>query len=315
MFAKMLDRKVVVWGLLAIGLGAATAQAVPILDTVTLVPVFTYDFQARTAGANWDGDGIWGLSGDAGLAKVVADPLNGSNLVGQILPHTLTGTHYSGVFLNQSLLPAANMVSYQYNALSFKVLLPTGQNWDNWDKAVQVKFGNGAGGTGHLAYGTNLGTGFSIASELGVGKAQGSFGYGTSKSGGSYVAPGNAYHTSMQTPPAMAAYGSAQWHTMIMVMDRVNAKFEWYRDGVMFADRQITGPADPYAEWFYGNDLDPANPRWMEWIEFGAWGRYQSTTSQILFDDIVVSTPEPASLALLSLAALPLVTRRRRPAA
>jgi len=298
----------VLLGVLTIGLVAGAAQAA-ILDTVPLIPVYTYDFSTRTAGQNWD-DGVdWGLSGDPGLAKVVVDPLNSGNLCGQILPHTATGTHYSGVFLNQSILPSKNLVNYQYNILSFKVLLPTGQNWDNWDKAPLVKFGNGGAGSGNLAYGSNVGAGFSIASELGVGKAQGEFGYGTSKAGGSYVAPGNPYHTSMDG--VISTYATGQWHTMTMVMDRANAKFEWYQDGVLFASKQITGPGDPLAEWFYGNDLDPANPRWMEWIDVGAWGRYQTTTSQILFDDITVYTPEPGTLLLLLAGALPMLRRRR----
>jgi hypothetical protein len=49
----------------------------------------------------------------------------------------------------------------------------------------------------------------------------------------------------------------------------------------------------------------------MEWLDFGAWGRYQSTSSAILFDDIIVSrSPEPGTLILV-LGALPLLRRRR----
>ncbi len=299
------------FGVLATGLAVAGAQAA-ILDTVALIPVFTDDFSTRAAGQNWE-DGItWGLSGDAGLAKMVADPLNTSNVCGQILPHTSTGTHYSGVFLNQTLLPAAHMADYRYNALSFKVQLPTGQNWDNWDKAVQVKWSNG--GSTNYAYGTDIGTGFSVASEGGVGKAQGSFGYGTSKAGGNYVAPGHAYHTALTDPNWKADFDGTGWTTLTMAWDRATGLIEWYRNGVVFASRQVLTTDPDYAEWVWGSNvpIDPNDPRSMEWLDVGAWGRYQSTTSSILFDDFVVSygVPEPGTLMLL-LGALPLLRRRR----
>jgi len=210
---------------------------------------------------------MWGDSGGhPELSQVVADPLNSGNLCGKILPHTATPTHYYGVFLNQSVLPAANMKDYDYNVLSFKVQLPSGNNWDNWDKAALVKWARGD--TNDWAYGTDVGTGFSIASESGVGKAQGSFGYGTSKAGGNYVAPGHAYHTSMDG--AVASYGSAAWVKLTMVMDRTTGTTEWYRNDVLFASKTLLPTAPDYAEWFYGNDLDPLNPRWFQWLDVGA---------------------------------------------
>jgi len=293
---------------------AAAHAAIPTLDAS-----WTYDFQARTAGQEWGGvDGQWGVIGDAGLEKVVVDPLNASNLVGQILPHTNTGTHYNGVYMNQSLLPALGIRNFDLNVLQFKVLLPTGLNWDNWDKAVIAKWGMDAvSGSGNFAYGSTIGTGFSIASEAGVGKAQGSFGYGTSKAGGAYVAPGSPYHTSMDG--ITDTYGTGAWRTMTMVMDRVNAKIEWYDNGTLFATK-IVAHNDPSMEYFWGNDWTvDGKPRGMDWLEFGAWGRYQSTVSQVLIDDIVagganIPVPEPSSLIALSafgLGALGFIRRRK----
>jgi hypothetical protein len=296
---------------------AAAYAAIP-----TLAVSWTYDFSARTAGQNWE-DGVdWGLSGDPGLAKVVSD---GGNLVGQILPHTATGTHYSGVFMNQGLLPALGLVNYDLNVMQFKVKLPTGQQWDTWDKAVMAKWGMVAdSGQGDFAYGSTIGTGFSIASELGVLKSQGSMGYGTSKAGGAYVAPGNAYHTSLDG--ITATTGTGAWHTMTMVMNRRSGVMDWYQDGSLFASKTLVQPASPppaptptYSEWLWGNDWTiDGEARVMDYLEFGAWGRNQSTTSQILIDDIVAGganiVPEPSSLIALSafgLGALGFIRRRK----
>jgi hypothetical protein len=93
--------------------------------------------------------------------------------------------------------------------------------------------------------------------------------------------------------------------------NRVDGWVRWYRDDVEIADYQVV-PTDPnYAQWIWGADsADPA--RWMQWIEIGVQGRWQTHAGAILFDDFTLEgLPEPATAWLLLLGALPLLRRCR----